>query len=317
MTESAPDLDHFTHDDAWKVGSALVARCRTKQLPVTISIWLGQQRVFHAALPGTSADNDAWVEKKANVVRRFGRSSLEVFEHYDVGSHPEFLEAFGLSRTEYAPGEGALPIRVPRQPGRRPCCLRPGGGRRPRAGALRPPHPSRLSTSTRAAFPDPSRLRRSSARPGRPRVMSPRPNGTPTCQSRHHPTSKETPNDPPHRPAVAADPLPLAGADDAGMGRRHRQRCSRARLQQRQAAARGANWAPDGTGLLLNGDGLLWRLDLEPAVALTPVPIQDLPPINNDHVVDAPTADTSTVRHRRTPLSTAPLAGGTPSRVSH
>jgi hypothetical protein len=24
------------------------------------------------------------------------------------------------------------------------------------------------------------------------------------------------------------------------------------------------NWAPDGQGLLLNGDGLLWRLDLEP-----------------------------------------------------
>ena len=35
------------------------------------------------------------------------------------------------------------------------------------------------------------------------------------------------------------------------------------------------NWAPDGAGLLLNGDGLLWRLDLEPAVALTPVPIEE------------------------------------------
>jgi uncharacterized protein (UPF0303 family) len=112
MTEAAPDLDRFTHDDAWDVGRALVARCRTEQLPVTITIWLGQQRVFHAALPGTSADNDAWVEKKANVVRRFGRSSLEVFEHYDVGSHPGFLEAFGLSRADYAPGEGAVPIRV-------------------------------------------------------------------------------------------------------------------------------------------------------------------------------------------------------------
>ena len=80
MTESAPDLDHFTHDDAWEVGSALVARCRTEQLPVTISIWLVSNLGFlpGAALPGMSADNDAWVEKKANVVRRFGRSSLEV-----------------------------------------------------------------------------------------------------------------------------------------------------------------------------------------------------------------------------------------------
>jgi uncharacterized protein (UPF0303 family) len=112
MTESVPDLDRFSHDDAWDVGSAIVDRCRLEQLPVTIAIWLGAQRVFHAALAGTSADNDAWVEKKANVVRRFGRSSLEVFEHYDVGSFPGFYDAFGLSRAEYAPGEGAIPIRV-------------------------------------------------------------------------------------------------------------------------------------------------------------------------------------------------------------
>jgi uncharacterized protein (UPF0303 family) len=112
MAEPVPDLDRFTHDDAWEVGSALVARCRAEQLPVTIAIWLGQQRVFHAALPGTSADNDAWVEKKARVVNRFGRSSLEVFEHYDVGSNPNFHDSFGLSRAEYAPGEGAVPIRV-------------------------------------------------------------------------------------------------------------------------------------------------------------------------------------------------------------
>ena len=47
------------------------------------------------------------------------------------------------------------------------------------------------------------------------------------------------------------------------------------------------NWAPDGGGLLLNGDGLLWRLELEPEVALQLVPIDELPPINNDHVLDA------------------------------
>jgi len=47
------------------------------------------------------------------------------------------------------------------------------------------------------------------------------------------------------------------------------------------------NWAPDGRGLLLNGDGLLWRLDLEPATTLEQVVIDGLPPINNDHVVNA------------------------------
>ena len=48
------------------------------------------------------------------------------------------------------------------------------------------------------------------------------------------------------------------------------------------------NWAPDGQSLLLNGDGLLWRLDLMPTVELKQVIIDGLPPINNDHVLDAP-----------------------------
>lgn len=111
MADQAPDLERFDHDDAWRMGSSLVTRCRAENLPVTIGIWLGRQRVFHAALPGTSADNDAWIEKKARVVWRFNRSSLEVYEHY-VANIPDFFEVFGLARSEYAPGEGAVPIRV-------------------------------------------------------------------------------------------------------------------------------------------------------------------------------------------------------------
>jgi uncharacterized protein (UPF0303 family) len=111
MTEELPDFDRFDHDDAWRIGSALVARCRAEGLPVVISIHIGEQRVFHAALPGTSADNDDWVDRKARVVRRFDRSSLEVYHHY-VEALPEFFEVFGLSRADYAPGEGAVPIRI-------------------------------------------------------------------------------------------------------------------------------------------------------------------------------------------------------------
>ena len=38
------------------------------------------------------------------------------------------------------------------------------------------------------------------------------------------------------------------------------------------------NWAADGGGLLLNGDGLLWRLDLEPEAQLSVVPIGNCRP---------------------------------------
>jgi uncharacterized protein (UPF0303 family) len=111
MAETVPGLDHFDHDDAWRVGSALVARCRAEGLAVAISIWLGEQRVFHAALPGTSADNDGWAERKARVVRRFACSSLEVHERH-VSENPQFFTAFGLSPADYAPWGGAVPIRV-------------------------------------------------------------------------------------------------------------------------------------------------------------------------------------------------------------
>ena len=46
------------------------------------------------------------------------------------------------------------------------------------------------------------------------------------------------------------------------------------------------NWAPDGQGLLLNGNGVLWRLELDPTAEPEQLPLEGLPPINNDHVVD-------------------------------
>lgn len=110
--EDVPDFERFDHDVAWRVGSALVERCRAQGLPVVISITLGEQRVFHVALPGATADNDSWVDRKARVVRRWDRSSLALAEHYGVDGNPGFYEAFGISRADYAPGEGAVPIRV-------------------------------------------------------------------------------------------------------------------------------------------------------------------------------------------------------------
>jgi TolB protein len=76
------------------------------------------------------------------------------------------------------------------------------------------------------------------------------------------------------------------------------------------------NWAPDGGGLLLNGDGLLWRLDLGPEVALTAVKIDNLPPINNDHVLDSPRG-LIYLSANDGHLYVAPIAGGTATRVTH
>ena len=75
------------------------------------------------------------------------------------------------------------------------------------------------------------------------------------------------------------------------------------------------NWAPDDRALLLNGDGRLWRLDLEPRVALEQVVFDGLPPINNDHVVDAGRG-LIYLSANDGHIWVAPLAGGTPTRVT-
>ena len=76
------------------------------------------------------------------------------------------------------------------------------------------------------------------------------------------------------------------------------------------------NWAPDGRGLLLNGDGLLWRLELDPEVTLHKVPIDELPPINNDHVVDAERG-LIYLSANDGHIYVAPIEGGTAKRVTH
>ena len=76
------------------------------------------------------------------------------------------------------------------------------------------------------------------------------------------------------------------------------------------------NWAPDGRGLLLNGDGLLWRLDLGPEVELERVPIDDLPPINNDHVLDGERGLVY-LSANDGHIYVAPIQGGSAKRVTH
>lgn len=107
-----PDLAHFDHDDAWRLGLLVTERCRAESYRVTISISIGEQRVFHVGLPGSSAMTDAWVDRKRNVVRHFDRSTAYVTDRYGISDWPAFAAAFATPMADFAPGEGAVPIRV-------------------------------------------------------------------------------------------------------------------------------------------------------------------------------------------------------------
>lgn len=101
----------FDHDDAWALGARLVAMARERGLGVTVDIRRHGQQLFHAALAGTTPDNDRWIERKTRVVDRFGASSFLVGRR--LARDGKVLDAdAGLDPADYAAHGGCFPIRI-------------------------------------------------------------------------------------------------------------------------------------------------------------------------------------------------------------
>ena len=101
----------FSNEDALALGAMLVEAARAAALPLTIDIRRGDQQLFHAAMPGTTSDNDAWIERKIRVVRRFGRSSFAVGTALRLDGRT-IEDTYLLPESEYAPHGGAFPVTV-------------------------------------------------------------------------------------------------------------------------------------------------------------------------------------------------------------
>ncbi len=104
-------FDGFDFSDAWELGVRIRSTALERRLPVAIAIDFGEQRIFHAALPGTSADNDEWIARKLRVVRRHNRSSLGVGCEYRVEGVDYYSET-GADRSAFTVSGGAVPLRV-------------------------------------------------------------------------------------------------------------------------------------------------------------------------------------------------------------
>jgi uncharacterized protein (UPF0303 family) len=102
----------FEYADAWALGGLLVGLATGRGLPVAIDIRRGTQQLFHAALAGSTADNDAWIERKARVVQRYGASSYLVGRRL-AAQGAQLDAAQGVDPALYAAHGGAFPVRVP------------------------------------------------------------------------------------------------------------------------------------------------------------------------------------------------------------
>ena len=104
-------LESFTHDDAWRLGTLLVEMARERGAPVAIDIRSASQQLFHCALPGSSADNDAWIDRKRRVVERYGASSFLVGARFRARAPPSM--SLRASTSTVLPPTGARSRCVP------------------------------------------------------------------------------------------------------------------------------------------------------------------------------------------------------------
>ncbi|MFZ5709718.1 MAG: heme-degrading domain-containing protein [Pseudomonadota bacterium] len=108
--ERALALPAFTEAEALRLGQAMVAEGLARGAPIVIDIRTPNRTLFHASLPGSAAENDAWARRKSNLAWFFGTSSLvQRLRHEAKGRG---LAHSGLTDTDHALSGGAVPVRV-------------------------------------------------------------------------------------------------------------------------------------------------------------------------------------------------------------
>ncbi|MGA9872947.1 MAG: heme-degrading domain-containing protein [Rhodococcus sp. (in: high G+C Gram-positive bacteria)] len=112
MSDAQPIcLDQFNYDDAWALGCKMREVAAARGLPLVIGVEHGQQRAFHAALPGSYPENDQWLARKMASAGRYGRSSMAVLEFFESTGR-DFDTQSRLPVGDYAAAGGVVPIHV-------------------------------------------------------------------------------------------------------------------------------------------------------------------------------------------------------------
>ncbi|MET8364593.1 heme-degrading domain-containing protein [Micromonospora sp. NPDC005194] len=109
--ENELELTGLTETDAYELGVRAVTAAAQRGLPISVGVWRTGRQLFHCGLPGSTADNDAWLRRKGRVVMRFEHSSLYM-ARLCQDKQTTLTEKFGLPAARYAAAGGAVPLRV-------------------------------------------------------------------------------------------------------------------------------------------------------------------------------------------------------------
>jgi Uncharacterized conserved protein len=103
-------FNHFSNKEIFLLGEHISQKAIDQKAPVIITIERNGQKVFQFANDGSSKNNEYWINKKLNVVKRFDRSSAIIAAKLEAENHT-FAQKYG-DASEYAATPGAMPIKV-------------------------------------------------------------------------------------------------------------------------------------------------------------------------------------------------------------
>jgi uncharacterized protein (UPF0303 family) len=104
-------LAAFDHEAAWTLGTQMVQRALRDKAPVIIDIRRPGMILFRSALAGSTAENEAWLERKAETVFRF-EISTALLEARFAAQGIDQWEAGWFDTERFAADGGSVPVRV-------------------------------------------------------------------------------------------------------------------------------------------------------------------------------------------------------------
>lgn len=109
LQEETLQFTEFTNETALQLGLLMVGNAKKYKHSIVIDITRNGQKLFYYAFEGTSKDNEYWVDGKARVVNRFGRSSYYIGLFWgDRGT--KIGPDWPIGSEGYAPYSGSFPI---------------------------------------------------------------------------------------------------------------------------------------------------------------------------------------------------------------
>jgi uncharacterized protein (UPF0303 family) len=95
----------------YSLGRRMADTALQRGLPVLVQVRFGPRLVFVASLPGSTASNDDWAERKSRLAAWFEQSSLRVRMTHERDGEDVFAR-HSLSPDRFAAHGGAFPLRV-------------------------------------------------------------------------------------------------------------------------------------------------------------------------------------------------------------